>query len=472
MIKVGEALVRAKPLAMIRAACLAAASAVALAAMAAPGEAETLQEALASAYLGNPRLDADRARQRATDEQVPQALSGWRPTVEVNGTYGYTKSDATTALGESSEGETDPGNFSITLSQPLFRGFKTVNSTRQAEANVDAGREELRGTEQDVLLEGVVAYMNVIRDRQVVELRRSNVQVLREQLRVSDARFNVGDVTRTDVAQSRARLAEALSALSVAQADLAASVANYVQVIGHSPTGLVFPEVPEPLLPPTVGEAIAIGEANNPQVGAAAFTAEASRYAVEVARGDLFPEVTLQAQYSWSHEPSMNIDRSEETSILGAVTVPLYQGGLIYSRVREAKHVNTQQRLQVLQTRRATREVVVQSWNNLVAARQTIDSASEQVRAQELAFEGVRQEADVGTRTTLDVLNAEQELVNARVALVTARRDRIVAAYQLLSSMGRLTAGQLGLSVAPYDPTVHYERVRNKLIGTGTGEFE
>ncbi|QPC41695.1 TolC family outer membrane protein [Kaustia mangrovi] len=472
MIKLGVTVLRSKRLAMVKAACLLGVGAAAVAAMTARADAETLQQALISAYGGNPTLNADRARQRATDEQVPQALSGWRPTVEVNGSYGYTDTDTTTALGMSSNGSTDPGNFSITLTQPLFRGFKTVNSTRQAEANVDAGRESLRGTEQNVLLNGVVAFMNVIQDRQIVDLRRKNVEVLREQLRATQARFNVGEVTRTDVAQSRARLSESLSALSVAQANLAASVANYVRVIGHSPDGLVFPSLPEHLIPKTLKSAIAAGDANNPDVGVASFTEEASRYAVEVARGDLLPQVSLQAEYSWSHEPSLSVDKSESTSILGAVTMPLYQGGAVYSQVRQAKQTNSQRRIQILEARRAAREAVVQAWNNLDAARQTIVSTTEQVRAQELAYEGVKQEAEVGTRTTLDVLNAEQELVNARVSVVTARRDRIVAAYQLIAAMGRLNVQQLSLPVAPYNPDVNYQNVRYKLFGTGIGGTE
>ncbi len=432
-----------------------------------PVFAETLPAALSIAYVNNPTLRADRARQRATDESVPQALSGWRPSVVARGDAGRSWQDTNVTPSF----ETNPAGASIVLSQPVFEGFKTLNSTKQAEAGVRAGRQNLLATEQTVLLAATTAFMNVIRDRQIVRLREKNVQFLTEQLRASQARFNVGEITRTDVAQSQARLALSRSSLSQARATLAGSIATYTRVIGRVPGRLRFPP-PSRRLPKTLGYAIRQAERINPTILAAAFNEEAARHNIKVVKGDLLPVLTFEAEVSKRNDPSRTISDSEDATIRGSLTVPLYQAGRVHSQIRQAKQVASQRRLEILGARREVREAVVQSWHLLVAARQTITSARSQVSANRLALDGVKQEALVGSRTTLDVLDAEQELVDSQVSLVTAQRDHIVTGYQLLAAVGKMTAASLGLSVATYDPADYYREVRDKFIGTSVKTVE
>lgn len=434
-----------------------------------PVSAETLQQALVSAYEGNPTLRAERARQRATDEQVPQALSGWRPTVTVQGDADYTWQGVNPPGAGYSNSEGDAQALSIELAQPIFRGFKTINGTRAAEANVEAGRQNLLAVEQEVLFDGVQAYMDVLRDRQIVELRRKNVSVLDEQLRAANERFSVGEVTRTDVAQARARLSQSQANLAGARAALATSAAEYVRVVGHEPGKLGYPKAAR--LPKSIDAAYAEAAEINPNILAAALIEEASTYTVEVVKGDLLPEVSLLASGAVTNDNLINRS-SDSASIAGVVTIPLYEAGRVYSSVREAKQVASQRRIEVIEAGRAVRAAVATAWNSLVAARQTITAAKEQVSAASLALEGVRQEYLVGSRTTLDVLDAEAELVDARVALVSAERDQIVASYQVLGSIGRLTARNLALNVDYYDPAGNYGDVRDKWIGTGANTVE
>jgi outer membrane protein len=433
--------------------------------------AETLTEALVRAYQTNPTLDAQRANQRATDEEVPKALSGWRPVITTGASYGHLDNTtrARTQVGKvTSHYTTDPGQFQINLGQPIFNGFQTVNSTRQAEATVMAGRGQLAAVEQSVLLQAIQAYMNVIRDRRILDLRRANVQVLEEELRSTRARFEVGDNTRTDVAQAESRLAQSRSALTSAEAALAISVGTYIQVIGQAPGKLVFPPAADRLLPKTIDAAIQIAELNNPNVIASEFSEKAQGFAVEVQKGNLLPSASLNANYTKSFDPSPSTIWNESFSITGQVSVPIYQGGAEYASVRQAKQLRNQRQVEIVETRRSVREAVVRAWNQLVAARETVKSAQEQVRAQTLAYQGVKLEAEAGTRTTLDVLNAEQELVSARVAVVQAEVDAIVASYAVAAAIGKLTATDLGLPVATYDPRVYYDKVRNKWFGLDT----
>ena len=431
-----------------------------------PASAETLNEALAAAYSGNPALGAERARQRATDEQVPQALSGWRPTVTAEGDVGHkwSNTDMTPAT------ESDPAGISISLAQPLFRGFKTVNGTRAAEASVKAGRQNLLAVEQDILFAAVEAYANVLRDRQIVSFRQKNVAVLQEQLRAATARFEAGETTRTDTAQARARLSQSQAALAGARATLAASVANYAHIVGHAPGTLKYPKIAA--LPASLDAALAVAAETNPDVLAAAFVEEASRHSVEVVKGDLLPTLSLKATASMSGDLDGGTATSDSTTISGVLSVPLYEAGQTYSAVRQAKQVASQRRLQAVEAGRAVREAVEATWSAFAAAQQTIGAAKAQVAAADLALEGVRQEYQVGSRTTLDVLDAESEVVNARIVLVGAERDRVVAAYQLLAAVGRLTARDLGLPVAYYDAERNYRAVRGKWIGTDVETVE
>jgi outer membrane protein len=427
--------------------------------------AETLAEAMASAYSGNPTLRAERARQRATDEATPQALSGWRPTVEAAASAGL--ADTKTKPIPGNTRTTNPADISITLTQPVFRGFKTVKGVKQAEATVEAGRQNLLAVEQQTLFDTVTAYMNVIRDRRVLQLRQRNVKTLQEQLRSTQERFNVGEVTKTDVSQAQAQLALSQSAVAAAKSNLASSIANYDRLVGHAPGTLKYPRLPK--LPNSLQSATALAEKINPNILSAAFVAEAARYNVDVVRGDLLPRVNLQASASKTIQDLDHTSQgnTEQLSLVGSINVPLYEAGSVYSAVREAKQVESQRRIEIIGAARSVRESVVSSWNLLIAARETITSSKAQVSAAAIALDGVKQENLVGSRTTLDVLNAESALLDAQIILAQAERDQIVAAYQILGSVGRLTARQIGLGADYYDPIENYDRVRNKWIGTG-----
>ena len=430
--------------------------------------ADTLFGAMEKAYTTNPTLNADRAGQRAVDEQVPRALSGWRPTVTVQGnlerTWAETRSTGGAAVDSTTAG------MSITLSQPIFRGFRTVEGTKAAEARVEQGRQSLLQTEQNVLFNVVQAYMNVYAGRQLVALQKQNVAVLQGQLRASNERFNVGEITRTDVAQARASLAQAQANLSNAEGTLAGDVARYLQIVGNEPGKLSYPKVAR--LPKSLKTALATAGEKNPLILANAFVEVAAQHDIEVVRGELLPQASLQAQLQVSDNLDVGGTSDKVASISANVSMPLYEAGEVYSRIRQAKQTASQRRIQVVEVARQVRQAVAAAWNAYVALGDIIKAAKAQVSAAQLALEGVQQEYQAGTRTTLDVLNAQAAVVSAKTTLVNAEKNRVVAAYQLLGSVGELTAADLGLNVAIYDPTENYNRVRNKWIGTGVETVE
>ncbi len=434
--------------------------------------ADTLEWALVQAYQNNPSLNAQRAALRATDENVPQALSGYRPKLSVTAQGGY---NYTNALQEFPIGGTVTNvPFAETFlsrsvaangTYTLFNGFQTANRTRQAESQVDGARETLRVTEQQVLLDAATAYMNLLRDQAILDLNRRNVEVLTEQLKQTRDRFNVGEVTRTDVAQAESRLAAGRSSLLGAQSNYVTSQANYRRVIGVDP-GRLAPGTPVDRLSPNVlAKAVAQGQANSPSVLAAMYGVDVAALAVKISEGALYPNLTLTASASQGTNPAFEVVKQTAASVLGTLTVPIYQGGAEYSAIRQSKETLGQQRLNLDINRDQARATVVQSWGQLDASKAQIEATTAQVNAAEIALNGVREEARVGQRTTLDVLNAQQELVNARVALVTAQHDRVVASYTLLAAVGGLSMPRLGLDVLIYDPQVHYQQVRDAWIG-------
>ena len=433
----------------------------------APASAETIASALSKAYVGNPQLKAEQARQRATDEQVPQAKSGWRPTVTTNSdirkTYQGTRSSDETTVAYRKSDFLD-GGFQINLSQPVFDGFRTENALREADATVRAGNQNLLAVEQQVLLDGAIAFMDVIRDRQIANYRRASLDNFKEQVRAATARFDVGEVTRTDVAQANARSAEARGRYAVAVGNLETSVANYIRVIGVKPGRLIFPPL-SPRVPKTLRQAIAISGETNPQILAAAYVEQAAEANIGVQKSDLLPKVNFEAGYLIDNNSRNSFGRSRAGFIQGTLSVPIYQSGRVYSQIREAKQISSQRRLEVLDVHRQVRERVVSAWHILKASTVTIAAAKEAVAANKIALDGVTQEAQVGTRTTLDVLDAENELVETQVALANSLRDRIVAGYQLVAAIGHMTAGDLRLSVNVYDPRRNLEEVRDKAFG-------
>jgi outer membrane protein len=440
------------------------------------GLADTLPWALVQAYQNNPQITAQRAAVRATDESVPTALSGYRPRISATASATEQYLDilsrpTTPGTGNvRSKGEVFVHSYGGTITQTLFNGFQTANRTRQAESQVSAARETLRLTEQNVLLSAVTAYMNLLRDIAILDLQRRNVEVLQEQLRQTRDRFNVGEVTRTDVAQSESRLAQGRSSMLTAESNVNTSRSSYRQVIGVE-AGKLAPGTPvDRLSPATLAAAVAEARARHPSVTTSMFNIDAALLQVKIAEGSLYPSLSLvgSTQKSFGSTSSLNTLETLSASVGGQLSIPIYQGGSEYAAIRQAKETLGQRRLDLDNARDQSQQTVVQSWGQLQAAKAQIEATQAQVEAAEIALNGVREEARVGQRTTLDVLNAQQELVNARVALVTAQRDRVVASYTLLAAAGRLSAQVLGLNVPIYDPAVHYHQVRDSWAGVRT----
>ncbi len=425
--------------------------------------AETLRDALAAAYKYNPRIDAERARLRATDEEVARAHSGYRPTVTGSADIGYER--RSTKPPSAADGETHPKGYSLNATQPIFNGFRTLNSVREAEAVVRSGRETLRSVEQEVLLQAVTAYMDVVRDQAIVRLRENNVTVLSRELKATQDRFSVGEVTRTDVAQAEARRASAGSQLDLARANLKSSRATFERVVGHPPSNLQEQRPHEKSLPRSVTDAVSIARRESPTVVAALYREQAARHNVDKIWGEMLPEVRVDAAHTHRYDPSRTTDEVETTTVTGRVTVPLYQAGEVHARVRQSKHTHVSRLQEIEQTRTEAKERVEQGWSQLTAARAALESDRVQVNATRTALAGVREEERVGQRTLLDVLNAEQEALNAEVQLATTQRNLVVASYNVLASIGRLSVVDLGTVEKAYDPEVHYHDVRRKWWG-------
>ena len=409
-------------------------------------QAQSLFDAMIAAYQTNPTLQAQRAGLRSTDEGVPQARSNYRPTVTFDGSAGQSERNSST----SSSTSLTPLSANLRVSQPLYRGGRTVAAVRQAENVVRASRADLISTEQSVLLSVVTAYLNVLRDQAVVQLNRNNEDVLARQLQAARDRFEVGEVTRTDVAQAEARLSRATSDRIQAQGDLTSSRANHRRAVGTE-IGEFEPAPRLTDVPASYDVAVQTALEENPLLLSAQFTEAASRDAIDLSRGSLLPTVSVDGDLTYNDEQQFRNSSTESASITARLSVPLYQAGAVFSQIRQTRQINSQRRIQIEETRRQVVESVTTAWQRLTTASAQIVSQLEQVRAAELALEGVEQEAEVGSRTTLDVLDAQQELLAAQVALVRAQRDEYVAAFEVKSSIGRLTVAALGLSVELFD---------------------
>ncbi|MEM8744456.1 MAG: TolC family outer membrane protein [Pseudomonadota bacterium] len=455
-----------------------AASAIMFLCVASPAQSESLNAALAQAYTTNPQLQAARAQLRATDETVPQARAARLPTITGQASAGHEDRDLklTTPLRNNIldfrgrrldlDSRDDPRGYAVTLNQSLFRGFQTINTIREAEANVLATRESLRNTEQTTLLDAVTAYMDVIQNQATVGLQKNDVDVLTEYLASNERRFKAGALTETDLAQSKAQRAASTAALEGARGQLTSSQATYFEVIGRRP-GVLRPPAPiGHLLPRSVGEAIAIAQQEHPAVVSALFQEEAARNAVAAARGKLLPQVDLQLQHSREFDSSAIVDEQGDTSAFVRLTVPFYQGGAPSSQVRQAKQTLFQRQEEVRQARLQVRSGVVSAWSQLASARAQSRSNRVAAEANDVALTGTRREEKAGTRTVLDVLNAQQTALSSKVQQVADDRNVVVASYTLLSAIGRLTALNLRLAVELYDAEEYYRFVRRKLWGT------
>ncbi|WP_414474199.1 TolC family outer membrane protein [Microvirga sp. M2] len=436
--------------------------------------AETLESALAKSYGNNPNLNAQRASVRATDENVAQAKSGYRPSITGTADIArsYSKYDSRTPPTIFGGGEQTtiltPRGFGLEINQTVFDGFRTDNSVRRAESGVLAAREDLTTTEQSTLVNAATAYMDVLRDTAILDLQRNNVEVIDEQLRQTRDRFNVGEVTRTDVAQAESRLAAARSQEAQAEANLRASIARYRQFVGVEPRQLAPGRPLDKLTPSSLDRALKIAFGEHPAIKAAQHQVDAAELQVKIAQGALAPQLGVTASVSQRYDTRIGNDEALIASAGARLTVPIYEGGQAYSATRQAKEQAGQAQLQADWVRDQIRAAVVSNWGALEAARAQIQAAQAQIDAAETALSGVREEARVGQRTTLDVLNAQQELLTARVNLIQAQRDRVVASYQLVSAMGRLNSRALGLAVNHYSPKIHYDQVKDLWIGTTT----
>jgi len=441
--------------------------------------AETIEAALARAYQNNPQLNAQRAIVRQTDETVAQALSGYRPTLSANASLGREYTDLKQTIPPTppvlpggatfvAKGLSTPRSAGVTGSQTLFNGEQTANKVREAESQVSAARETLRVMEQSVLLAAATVYMDMSRDTANLEVQQNNIRVLQRTLKDTRDRFSVGQVTSTDVAQSEAQLAAGEASLYAAESTLATTKANYRRIIGNAPANFAPASPVERLAPSTLNSAIALGSAQNPSVTAAMHGVDVAQLQVKIAEGALWPSLVVQGSIQQQIESTITTPKLITDSVMLNLSVPIYQGGAEYSAIRLDKETLGQQRLNVDQVRDQAQANIVQAWGQLQAAKAQVEAAVRQGDASERALTGVRNEALAGQRTTLDVLNAQQALVNARVSLIIAQHDRVVASYSLLSAVGRLSAQVLGLPVSIYDPAVHYHQVRDSWFGLRT----
>jgi outer membrane protein len=434
----------------------------------------TLVEALVANYSSDPQLLAERAKVRSTDENVPQALAGWRPTVIAAGTAGYAGGLERENLGSLTGANfikvplgADATSTQLTITQPLYRGGRTRATTNRAENQVMAERARLILQEQNSFTNVVNAYVGVIQAQQVLQLDVSNEQVLTKQLQATNDRFRVGEITRTDVAQAEAALAGATATRQTAEGSLASARATYQRQVGTLPPGDLVP--PQPLALPVAKEeeAITLASNNNPSVIAALFDDAAAKDAVDVAYAALMPTLSLQGQGALQQNTGGQKIDTNNYSIVANLSVPLYQGGAEYAAVRQARQSQQQSRKLVDDARRAARQAAIQAWETLIAARSTVTSTRSQITADRIALEGVEREAIVGSRTTLDVLNAQQLLLQAQVTLVQNLASLVTASYQVAAAVGRLTARDLNLPVPLYDETAYYASVRDRWFGTG-----
>ena len=432
--------------------------------------AESLPEALAKAYQTNPQLNAERARQRATDENVPQAMAGYRPQIIASLTAGLQAVRNLLPDNTVQSATLKPWTIGVTVTQSLFNGFKTANSVRVAELQVRSGREALRNVGQGILLDAVTTYTNVLANQSLVEAQRANVAFLRETQGITQRRLNAGDVTPTDTAQAEARLSRGLSDLNAAEINLAISQATYTQVIGNPPAQLRPAETVDRYLPRSRDDATGLAFREHPAVLAAGFDVDVASTQIRVAEGSLLPSVTVQGSVSRSRDSDSTLGTfgTDQASVIGQVTQPIYDGGTAASQTRQAKEVTAQSRLVLDQVRNQARTAAIGAWVANEGAKVAVTASEAEVRAATVALQGVQKEAAGGQRTTVDVLNSQQDLISAKARLIGAQRDRVIASYTLLSAIGRLDVKTLALNTPDYLPEVHYHQVRDAWHGLRT----
>ncbi|MCB1415570.1 MAG: TolC family outer membrane protein [Nitratireductor sp.] len=431
-----------------------------------PAWAQTMKEALALAYTNNPSINAQRAGTRAADEAVAIAKSGYRPTIAGSAYQGKSWTETRSPLGKTTTRLT-PGGFGVEISQSLFDGFRTQNNVRAAKSAVMASRETLRNVEQNILFDAASVYMDVLRDRAVADYRRQSLAFLEEQVRSESSRFEVGESTRTDVAQARGRRAAAQAQLAGAQAQLKTSIAIFMQVIGREPKDLRSPKPVTELIPSSMNTALEVARSNHPAIKATKHLVDQALFNVKTAEGELLPTLSLNGSVSRDLDVGVNTDR-DSANVTARLSVPIYQGGRVSATVRQNKEVLGQRRIEVDEAVDNVRAAVVSAYSQLEAARASVIANQTQLEAANLALQGAIEERKVGQRTTLDVLNTQQEVIDAQIALAQARRDLVVASYAALSAVGKLDVPTLKLAVARYEPDDHYQAVKDKWYGLRT----
>jgi len=418
-------------------------------------------EALAEAYLRNPELEAARAELRSVDEEYARAMSGYRP--RLTGEASYTSSHYD---GDVLDSHADPKALALELRQPLYRGGSTQANVRASSNKIKAQRAILHSVEQAALLDAVTVYMDVRRDSELARLNLNNERVLKRHLEASRQRFKLGDITKTDVSQAESRLANSVAGRVRAEGSLQASRARFERVVGLTAGALPVP-VYAANIPDTLEAAIALGETNHPDIHFSEFTHAAAQANTRAVTGELLPQVDLTGSLGRTYDPAQRHDDHLNTTSVGVVaSIPLYTGGAVDARVRQSRQVESLRRMEQQRAARAVRQGVIDAWTELTAADAEMQARKSQIDAAKLALEGVRIEAKYGSRTTLDLLDAEQEYLDAQVAHVTAERNKVVALYRLLSSIGALTAARLGLDVPMYNPEANFQKVKNRWIGT------
>lgn len=432
-----------------------------------PASAESIFDAMASAYNNNPQLNATRAGARATDEYVPIAKSGMRPQVSADVGVTTMSKNSTSFTGELSV-----GSFGISVDQMLYDGNQTKNNVLAAEAQVRASQMGLENETQNVLFNAATAYSDVFRDRQVAALRKKAIAFMNEQVRAAAARFQVGEGTSTDVAQAEAQRAGASAQFTAAQSKVKASEAVYMQIVGAAPGSLKAPVSAKKQLPGGLSAALAVAESRHPAVKASLNVVDAKDFGVRAKEGELLPTLSARARVEASatdiHGTSVGDSDEASASLSAQLRIPLYQGGRVAAQVRQTKEQLAQARLQVEQARDQVRAAVRTAWANYEAAKAALAASGEQINASQSALNGLIEERKVGQRTTLDVLNGQNQLLDAQIAQVNAQRDVVVASYAILSATGNLTPATLGLGVDTYDPDVNYQAVKDKWHGLRT----
>ena len=426
--------------------------------------AQNLFEALSQTYNTNPTLQAKRAYLRSIDENVAIAKSGYRPTVALTGSYSDANRNSDIIAQDGASKQT---TFAATISQPIFSGFSTVNSVKAADRNVRAEQNNLYNVEQDVFLQASTAYLDVLRDTAIVELQKNNEKLLKKRLDETQQRFNVGEVTRTDVSQAKARYSQAMSDRIASEGNLEASKATYIQLIGSEPQDLETPRPLRDFLPQSYDEALNIALANNYSIKQAKELLKSKGYEVYANTGALLPQVSLDGSASKNKLDGDNYSGKPETDNYEwgvNMTIPLYNAGESRAKIRQSKYQKWQAQEAVLEAERSVKSVVSSAWEYMKANESKIKAIQDQVKANEIALDGVQKEEALGNRTILDVLDAYQELLNSNVNEVTARRDYYVSAMSLLLSMGKLTAKELKLGVDLYDAKKYYKETRDKWL--------